>query len=233
MKPLLVEFQIDPKQVEKEDGGQAWIFTIPAEGIPEVFFRIQSYDESAEMKHVEFSKLVGKKLRLTIESAEPTVFGLPVNVRPLKIRWIIYEVESEVSGSNPAEMHETFETKIGSVEIPMNENTGLPTVELAAATTDYVTADQIILKVVDNYNTVEVVEKATNQTWIKFRRDYTELSDTKTCKVCHSEVKDGYCTHCQEPECPVCHEVNWGTDGAHSNEFCKTKSCYTPKPERK
>jgi hypothetical protein len=64
---IQVDFEIDPAEISKEDGGQALIYTIVAENVPELFFRLQSWDESKEMKHTEFNKLLGKKLRITIE----------------------------------------------------------------------------------------------------------------------------------------------------------------------
>jgi hypothetical protein len=77
---LLFEEVISKEEIDKQDSGQALIFTF--NGINEsydnseemngdeagVFVRLQSWDTTE--KHETFNKLIGKKVRVTIEVIE-------------------------------------------------------------------------------------------------------------------------------------------------------------------
>jgi hypothetical protein len=111
-----------------------------------------------------------------VEVIVGTVIQLPTKNTEKKIKWAIFSVVSEISGTDAAEMHETFEERIGSVEIPVSDNTGLPNKHFAVSVLPDVrlAAEDVVLKVVDNYSTIEVIERSTNQTWAKFRREADE-----------------------------------------------------------
>lgn len=70
---IIDEIPAKPNQTDNlqvEDGGQAIIATIGGNGPEErgVFVRIQSWDETRE--HAEMNKLLGKKIKVTIETIE-------------------------------------------------------------------------------------------------------------------------------------------------------------------
>lgn len=60
------QFTLDKEEISTEDSGAAKIYSVAAENHPELFVRIQSWDETT--KHKEFSQFVpGKSYKITIE----------------------------------------------------------------------------------------------------------------------------------------------------------------------
>ena len=73
MNKVIFEAKIKRKDVNIEDSGQVVIVEpqwVVKGGDDNIFIRIQSWDESAEMEHKTINKLIGKKIRVTIEEIE-------------------------------------------------------------------------------------------------------------------------------------------------------------------
>jgi hypothetical protein len=66
----IIEGQIFRADVQTEDGGQAKIVTLAQHPEDEngMFVKIQSWDET--LKHEEFEKFVGRKVKVTIEAID-------------------------------------------------------------------------------------------------------------------------------------------------------------------
>lgn len=64
------EKRLNPEEAQKEDGGQAIIFTVsePFEEENGMFVRIQSWDDKKE--HTDLKKFEGRKIRITIETID-------------------------------------------------------------------------------------------------------------------------------------------------------------------
>jgi len=64
------EGDINKENTDVEDGGQAIIthITEPTDTDNGMFIRIQSWDE--QLKHEEFKKFEGRKIRITIETVD-------------------------------------------------------------------------------------------------------------------------------------------------------------------
>lgn len=71
MEHFIFEFTQDWSQIDldKEDGGMALIYSLTPEDIPDIFVRLQSWDE--EKKHSIFNEcFLGRKIKVTIETVD-------------------------------------------------------------------------------------------------------------------------------------------------------------------
>lgn len=69
MKTIIINTTLRGDEINTEDGGQAKIFTAsPDDNENGLFINICSWDENKE--HTDFNKLIGKKIRITIETID-------------------------------------------------------------------------------------------------------------------------------------------------------------------
>lgn len=75
MAKIILEGKINPEDVDTDDGGCAKIFHLEDDRVKRLFVRIQSWSESLEWSskagtHPEFDELIGKRIRVTIETID-------------------------------------------------------------------------------------------------------------------------------------------------------------------